>query len=86
MQANWELLLGPFGGLVLCFVCLVVLWRKLQARDLELAKEHEARLVDAKQYAEALLRVAEGTHQAIDRLSDLQAPNNRKILGTNQRM
>jgi len=44
MQPDWQLLLGPFGLLVGLAVGIVTLWKKLSAKDAELAREHEARL------------------------------------------
>lgn len=94
MQLDWTLLLGPSGALVFCAVAVLMLWRRVATVDsaqsqriatLEqaLEREHEARLVDAKEYAQTLLEVARGTHRAIDRLEAQQ--NNRRTTGTNQR-
>lgn len=93
MQLDWTLLLGPSGALVFCAVAVFMLWRKVSTLDsaqsqriamLEqaLEREHEARLMDAKEYAATLLEVARGTHRAIDRL---EGQPNRRTTGTNQR-
>ncbi len=86
-QTNWELVLGPFGALVICLAAMVMLWRKLQQKDEQLSKEHESRLTDSRQYAETLLRVAEATHQAIDRLNGIAQndPPPARRTGTNPR-
>ena len=69
---DWQLVLGPLGALVLAVlvgsIIGKVLWNKLNQKDVELAQEHAARLTDAKQYADSLLKMAEGTHQAVNRL------------------
>ncbi len=61
---GWELLLGPSGLLVAALIAIGVLWRQL-------SQEHQARLNDAKSYAETLLRVAESAHRAIDQIEAL---------------
>ncbi len=81
MSLDWQTLLGPFGLAIAAVVAVVVLWRRLLGAQAEaqaqlakvyeeLAREHEARLLDAKQYTEALLRITESTHAVIDRLSE----------------
>jgi len=87
MQPDWQLLLGPFGLLVGLAVGIVTLWKKLSAKDAELAREHEARLNDAKQYTDTLVRMTEAMHQAVDHLGQIQCPmaNRRATSGTSQR-
>ncbi len=82
MQPDWQLLLGPFGLLVGLAIGISTTWKKLWSKDAELAREHEARLNDAKQYAQALLGMAEAMHQAIDRIGQVQSSRRSTTNGT----
>lgn len=88
MSPDWQALLGPFGLAIAAVLAVIVLWRRLLAVQADLAREHEARLLDAKQYTETLIRITETTHGVIDRLSESRTPTgHRATIGTipNQR-
>lgn len=88
MSPDWQALLGPFGLAIAAVLAVIVLWRRLLALQADLAREHEARLQDAKQYTETLIRITETTHGVIDRLSEAKTPTGHRAVtmsGTNQR-
>lgn len=81
-SAPWELLLGPFGALVLALTLLWNLLRRSAAREeslladlrqsrAQLEQEHAGRLSDAKATTATLLEVTDRIHQTLDSLDRL---------------
>jgi hypothetical protein len=70
---SWLVEHGGLWGVVAAGLGAALIYkeREVQRLRLQLDQEHQARLSDAKENGQALLQIAEQTHEALDKLATL---------------